>query len=91
MIWLLCIIRYFNNSIKCYSSPIFFFEFLFNFQATGTSLLFDIALSGEVDANDVTYHSPITPGRPIKPFSLKLPSLSLDGQTKSCELCMLFS
>lgn len=56
-------------------------------QATGTSLLFDIALSGETDADQVTYHTPITPGRPIKPFSLKLPSLSLDGQTKNCELC----
>ncbi|XP_060656941.1 regulator of MON1-CCZ1 complex [Drosophila nasuta] len=54
-------------------------------QATGTSLLFDIALSGEV-INDVTYHSPITPGRSIKPFGLKLPSLSPDGQILQCEL-----
>ncbi|KAH8302799.1 hypothetical protein KR044_010802 [Drosophila immigrans] len=54
-------------------------------QATGTSLLFDIALSGEV-INDVSYHSPITPGRSIKPFGLKLPSLSPDGQILQCEL-----
>lgn len=56
-------------------------------QATGTSLLFDIALEGEMDENDIIHHSPITQGRPIKPFSLKLPSLSLGGQTKNCELC----
>ncbi|XP_068141877.1 LOW QUALITY PROTEIN: regulator of MON1-CCZ1 complex [Drosophila tropicalis] len=54
-------------------------------QATGTSLLFDINLSGEV-INEVTYHSPITPGRSIKPFGLKLPSLSPDGQILQCEL-----
>lgn len=50
-------------------------------------MLFDIALNGEVDGSEVTYHSPITTGRPIKPFRLKMPSLSLDGQTKDCELC----
>jgi len=57
-------------------------------QATATSLLFDIALSGEV-INDVTYHAPITPARSIKPFALKLPSLSPDGQIMQCELCKL--
>lgn len=55
-------------------------------QASATSLLFDIALSGEV-INDVTYHAPITPGRSIHPFGLKLPSLSPDGQIFQCELC----
>lgn len=55
-------------------------------QATGTSLLFDISLPGEV-INEVTYHAPITPGRSIKPFGLKLPSLSPDGQILQCELC----
>lgn len=65
-------------------------ELIFLFQATGTSLLFDIALSGETDVDQVIYHTPVTPGRPIKPFSLKLPSLSLDGQTKNCELCKRF-
>ncbi|XP_014089922.2 regulator of MON1-CCZ1 complex [Bactrocera oleae] len=54
-------------------------------QASATSLLFDIALSGE-QANGVTYHTPITPGRSIRPFALKLPSLSPDGQTMQCEL-----
>lgn len=58
------------------------------FQASATSLLFDIALSGASNVNDIAYHTPVTLGRPIKPFSLKVPSLSLDGQTKNCELCM---
>lgn len=56
-------------------------------QATGTSMLFDIALSGETDSAGVVHHTPITPGRPIKPFALKMPSLSFDGETKKCELC----
>lgn len=50
-------------------------------------MLFDIALSGETDSNGVVHHTPITPGRAIKPFSLKMPSLSFDGETKKCELC----
>lgn len=58
-------------------------------QATATSLLFDIALSGEI-IDGVTYHSPITPGRSIKPFGLKVPSLSPDGQIMQCELCKLW-
>ena len=55
-------------------------------QASATSLLFDISLSGEV-VNDITYHSPITAGRSIRPFALKLPSLLPDGQILQCELC----
>ncbi|XP_061390403.1 regulator of MON1-CCZ1 complex [Musca vetustissima] len=54
-------------------------------QASATSLLFDISLSGEV-SNDVTYHKPITAGRSIRPFALKLPSLLPDGQILQCEL-----
>ncbi|KAI8040768.1 hypothetical protein M5D96_006711 [Drosophila gunungcola] len=54
-------------------------------QASGTSLLFDISLPGEL-VNEITYHTPITPGRSIKPFGLKLPSLSPDGQILQCEL-----
>lgn len=57
-------------------------------QATCTSLLFDIQMNGEKDANGVTFHDPLTAARPIKPFQLKLPSLSLDGQTKPIDLCM---
>lgn len=44
-------------------------------------------MGGAVSSNDVMYHTPITLGKPIKPFSLKVPSLSLDGKTKNCELC----
>ncbi|XP_065361103.1 regulator of MON1-CCZ1 complex [Calliphora vicina] len=54
-------------------------------QASATSLLFDISLSGEI-VNDITYHSPITAGRSIRPFALKLPSLQPDGQILQCEL-----
>ncbi|XP_034659319.1 regulator of MON1-CCZ1 complex isoform X2 [Drosophila subobscura] len=54
-------------------------------QATGTSLLFDISLTGEV-IQDITYHAPVSTGRSIKPFGLKLPSLSPDGQILQCEL-----
>lgn len=59
-------------------------------QASATSLIFDISLSDEVDPiTGVKSHAPITPGRSLKPFSLKIPSISLDGQTMSCELCEL--
>lgn len=59
-------------------------------QASATSLLFDIALTSN-QVNGVTYHTPITPGRSIRPFALKLPSLSPDGQTMQCELCKVFN
>ncbi|XP_075164805.1 regulator of MON1-CCZ1 complex protein bulli [Haematobia irritans] len=54
-------------------------------QASATSLLFDISLSGEI-SNDVTYHTPVTAGRSVRPFALKLPSLLPDGQILQCEL-----
>ncbi|KAL9904700.1 regulator of MON1-CCZ1 complex protein bulli [Glossina fuscipes fuscipes] len=54
-------------------------------QASATSLVFDIALSGEV-INEVTYHKPITTPRNIRPFALKLPSLSPDGNILQCDL-----
>lgn len=56
-------------------------------QATSTSLLFDIGLSGFTDNNDVISHEPITTARSIRPITLPLPSLSFVSQTKSCELC----
>lgn len=59
-------------------------------QASATSLLFDIALNGETDTSGITYHAPVTPGKTIKPFALKLPSISLDGQSMNCDLCMLY-
>uniref|UniRef100_A0A1B0CUY8 Uncharacterized protein n=1 Tax=Lutzomyia longipalpis TaxID=7200 RepID=A0A1B0CUY8_LUTLO len=56
-------------------------------QATATSLLFDVAQTGETDPiSKVIYHHPIIPGKPLRPFSLKLPSISLDGQTVNCTL-----
>lgn len=56
-------------------------------QETKTSLLFDIALKGELDPIDnVTRHCPITAGRPMRPFQLKLPSISSES-TLDCELC----
>ncbi|XP_055696942.1 regulator of MON1-CCZ1 complex isoform X1 [Phlebotomus papatasi] len=56
-------------------------------QATATSLLFDVAQSGEMDPiSKVIYHHPIIPGKPLRPFALKLPSISLDGQTVNCTL-----
>lgn len=60
-------------------------------QASSTSLLFDIALTGEVDpVSKVVCHTPLVPGRSIKPFTMKLPSLSLDSQLMNCDLCMIF-
>lgn len=57
-------------------------------QETKTSLLFDIALKGDVDPIDnVIRHSALTSGRPMKPFQLKLPSISNDSVLE-CELCM---
>lgn len=56
-------------------------------QASSTSLLFDIALTGEVDASGIACHSPLTPAKSIKPFTLPVPSISFVTPTKKCELC----
>lgn len=57
-------------------------------QTTATSLLFDIALNGEMDQqSNVMYHLPLTGGRTIKPCKLKLPSLSYKESTLNCDLC----
>lgn len=79
---------YFHQQCNSCFVHVDIFIFGSRFQASATSLLFDIALSGASNVNDIAYHTPVTLGRPIKPFSLKVPSLSLDGQTKNCELCM---
>lgn len=56
-------------------------------QETKTSLLFDIALRGDPDPIDnVTRHSPLTTGRPMKPFYLRLPSIS-NEHMEEVELC----
>ncbi|XP_059612293.1 regulator of MON1-CCZ1 complex [Phlebotomus argentipes] len=56
-------------------------------QATATSLLFDVAQPGELDPiSKVIYHHSIIPGKPLRPFSLKMPSISLEGETVNCTL-----
>lgn len=57
-------------------------------QTSKVSLLFDIALSDETDPNDktVTIHTPLVPAKPIKPFSVKLPSVSLKDSSMNFEL-----
>uniref|UniRef100_T1GGT8 Mic1 domain-containing protein n=1 Tax=Megaselia scalaris TaxID=36166 RepID=T1GGT8_MEGSC len=54
-------------------------------QTSQTSMLFDLSLSKEV-VNEITYHNAIIPGRSIKPFTLKLPSLSLEEKSVNCDL-----
>uniref|UniRef100_A0A336N2B0 CSON008772 protein n=1 Tax=Culicoides sonorensis TaxID=179676 RepID=A0A336N2B0_CULSO len=57
-------------------------------QASKTSLIFDIMLPGERDpVTGIVTQLPLTSGKPIKPFHLKLPSLSYDtSNTMECEL-----
>jgi regulator of MON1-CCZ1 complex len=55
-------------------------------QASETSMLFDIALESEHHFG-VKSHRPLTPSLTIKPFQLKVPSISLDGETVNCKLC----
>lgn len=57
-------------------------------QASKTSLIFDIMLPGERDSvTGIVTHAPLTSGKQIKPFHLKLPSLSYDtSNTMECEL-----
>lgn len=57
-------------------------------QASKTSLIFDVMLPGERDSvTGIISHGPLTTGKPIKPFVLRLPSLSYDtSNTMECEL-----
>uniref|UniRef100_A0A182QHZ9 Uncharacterized protein n=1 Tax=Anopheles farauti TaxID=69004 RepID=A0A182QHZ9_9DIPT len=57
-------------------------------QATASSMLFDIALSSSETEHGTgaIIHSPIIPAKPIRPFQLEVPSISLDGKTMNCEL-----
>ncbi|CAB3369225.1 Hypothetical predicted protein [Cloeon dipterum] len=56
-------------------------------QASKTSMIFDINLPGETDGY-VTFHQPVTIPLPIKPFTLRVPSVqvSSDMAEVSCEL-----
>lgn len=57
-------------------------------QTSKVSLLFDIALNGEVDTVDksVMIHSPLLAGKSIKPFSIKIPSVSLKENSMNFEM-----
>lgn len=57
-------------------------------QTLKVSLIFDIAMKGEVDPTDktVTIQLPLVPGRSIRPFSIKVPSVSLKESLMNVEL-----
>lgn len=57
-------------------------------QTLKVSLIFDIAVDGEPDSNNkaVMVHAPLVPGKSIKPFTIKLPSVSLKANSMSVEL-----
>jgi hypothetical protein len=53
-----------------------------------TSMVFDITLPGEFDGC-VTYHQPVAVPLPIKPFTLRVPSVQMSSEMSevNCELC----
>ena len=57
-------------------------------QTLKVSLIFDIALKGEPDPNEksVMIHSSLVPGKSIKPFTIKMPSVSLKENSMSVDL-----
>lgn len=55
-------------------------------QTSKISLLFDIAINGEPDASNVLVHTPLVPGKSIKPFTIKMPSVSLKENSMNVEL-----
>lgn len=57
-------------------------------QTLKVSLIFDIAVDGEPDSanKSVMVHAPLVPGKSIKPFTIKLPSVSLKANSMSVEL-----
>lgn len=55
-------------------------------QTSKVSLLFDIAVNGEPDAQNILVHTPLVPGKSIKSFTIKLPSVSLKENTMNVEL-----
>ncbi|XP_025988542.1 regulator of MON1-CCZ1 complex isoform X2 [Solenopsis invicta] len=59
-------------------------------QASKTSMIFDIMLSGVSDGT-VMHHTSITTAKPIKPFNLKVPGATLSDQMyQQCQLCCLW-
>ncbi|KAG5332966.1 RMC1 protein, partial [Acromyrmex heyeri] len=57
-------------------------------QASKTSMIFDIMMSGVSDGT-VMHHTSITTAKPIKPFNLKVPGAILSDQTY--QPCQLYS
>ncbi|KYN19581.1 Uncharacterized protein C18orf8 like protein [Trachymyrmex cornetzi] len=57
-------------------------------QASKTSMIFDIMMSGVSDGT-VMHHTSITTAKPIKPFNLKVPGATLSDQT--FQPCQLYS
>lgn len=57
-------------------------------QTSKVSLLFDVALNGEIDSFDksLMIHSPLLAGKSIKPFSIKMPSVSLKENSLNFEM-----
>lgn len=55
-------------------------------QTNKVSLIFDIALDGDHDSQKIMTHSAVVAGKSIKPFSIKLPSVSLKESTMNFEL-----
>ncbi|XP_059481011.1 regulator of MON1-CCZ1 complex isoform X2 [Neocloeon triangulifer] len=60
---------------------------LVHHQASKTSMIFDVSLSGDSDGY-ISYHHPIAMPLPIKPFILKIPSAQMSSELAevNCEL-----
>ena len=54
-------------------------------QNSKISLLFDIAINGEI-VDSLKHHTALVPGKSIKPFSIKLPSVSVKENSMNVEL-----
>ncbi|KAG7205788.1 hypothetical protein KM043_007733 [Ampulex compressa] len=57
-------------------------------QASKTSMIFDIMLSGVSDGT-VVHHTSVAPAKPIKPYNLKVPGATLSDQM--LQPCQLYS
>jgi regulator of MON1-CCZ1 complex len=54
-------------------------------QTSKVSLLFDIAINGEI-VDSLKVHTALVPGKSIKPFAIKIPSVSLKENSMNVEL-----
>lgn len=55
-------------------------------QTSKVSVIFDIAISGEMLDGVEVHHTPLLPGKSIKPFSIKVPSVSIKENSMNVEL-----